>query len=80
MLFKMPDASEFEIPEKWWTFVEMDKFSPDGGGGYYPYPPTLDQIEVVPLATVEPPVRATGVAPFRKCKLVPVLLAFQSPE
>jgi hypothetical protein len=28
MLFKMPDASEFEIPEEWWTFAEMDKFSP----------------------------------------------------
>ena len=58
----------------------MSAFSPNGGG-YYPYPFQLsDSVEVVEITDVEPPTRSDGVSPFKKYKLVPVLLAFRSPE
>lgn len=71
---------EFEIPDEWWSFSEMHSFQPNGGG-FYPYPPELaERIQVVPLSSIEPPIRSEGIPPFKKYKLVPVLLAFQSPE
>ena len=81
MKFRTPaSAIEFDIPDEWWTFAEMSAFSP-GGGGYYPYPFQLaNSVEVVRLADVEPPRRNDGVPPFKKYKLVPILLAFGSPE
>jgi hypothetical protein len=71
----------FEIPDDWWSFAEMDSFSPKGGG-FYPYQQsgiTADMC-VVPLSDIEPPIRNSGVPPFKKYKMVPILLAFLSPE
>jgi hypothetical protein len=81
MRFSTPrNDVEFEIPDEWWTFAEMNAFSTDGGG-YYPYPfQCAKSVEIVELVDVEPPSRNDGVPPFKKCKLVPVLLAFTSPE
>jgi hypothetical protein len=71
----------FEIPDEWWHFAEMDTFS-SKGGRFYPYRPlTGDQeIEAVPLTDIEPPTRNSGVPPFKKYKMVPVLFALYSPE
>jgi hypothetical protein len=71
----------FEIPDDWWSFAEMDSFSPRGGG-FYPYRQSevTGDIHVVPLADIEPPMRNSGVPPFKKYKMLPVLLAFLSPE
>jgi hypothetical protein len=76
-----PIAVEFDIPDEWWTFAEMDRF--DRGVGrfyYYGGQPDTDRAQVVDLASVEPPIRAVGVPLFKKYKLVPVLFAFTSPE
>jgi hypothetical protein len=68
-----------EIPRDWWAFCEMDDFKPLSP--YYPYAIPRDQtVEVVPLADVEPPKRSAGTPAFRKYKLVPIHLAFRSPE
>ena len=76
-----PTGAIFEIPDDWWSFAEMNAFSP-GGGGYYPYDPrwNTQDVEVVYLSDIEPPTRNSRVPPFKKYKLVPVLLAFRSPE
>ena len=81
MKFVAPgDGVEFEIPDEWWSFAEMATFSARNGGTYYPYPAKQTSIDIVPIADVESPIRNAGVQPFRKYKLVPVLLAFTSPE
>jgi hypothetical protein len=81
MWFATPDTGiRFEIPDEWWAFADMNAFSP-GESGFYPYTPECaNEVEVVPLSAVEPPLRASGVPPFKKYKLVPVLFAFASPE
>lgn len=81
MKFKVPQSLvEFDIPDEWWSFAEMQTFE-DHGGGYYPYSPVAaDRVQVVSLSSVEPPTRSEGVPSFKKYKLVPVLFAFQSPE
>ena len=59
----------------------MDNFRSRRIGTYYPYQPsTISEVTVVPLFEVEPPCRSDGVPAFRKYKLVPVMLAFASPE
>jgi hypothetical protein len=59
----------------------MDSFSPSGGG-FYPYRQSeiTGDIYVVPLSDIEPPMRNSGVPPFKKYKMLPVLFAFLSPE
>ena len=70
---------QLEIPRDWWTFCEMEDFKPKSR--YYPCAtPRGQTVEVVPLADVEPPQRSPGTPTFRKYKLVPILLAFRSPE
>jgi hypothetical protein len=77
--FPIPQlTTQFEIPDEWWAFAEMNTFTP-GGGGYYP-PPWTSDFEVAPITDIEPPMRDNSVPPFKKYKLVPVLFAFQSPE
>ena len=49
-------------------------------GDYFPYVVGADEVQIVPIGRVEPPTRAIGVGGFRKYKLVPVLMALQSPE
>lgn len=81
MRFHTPDTTRaFDIPDEWWAFAEMDAFSPSPGS-FYPYSSSGEgDTQVVPLLGIEPPSRNEGVSPFRKYKLVPVLLAFSSPE
>jgi Type III restriction enzyme, res subunit len=71
-------TNQFEIPDDWWVFAEMEGFRPSGGG-YYPLPAGID-FDVVPIAEVEPPARNQGVRAFDKFRLMPVLFAFRSPE
>lgn len=80
MRFSTPRKDfEFDIPDEWWSFAEMEK-AISNPGAYYPYSPASDDIQVISLYDIEPPQRSKGVPPFKKYKLVPVLLAFQSPE
>ena len=67
----------FDIPDDWWTFAEMTQF---GGSEAGFYPPCDPNCEVLDLDHIEPPQRSPGVPMFKKYKLVPVLLAFHSPE
>ena len=82
MKFATPCGSEtFEIPDDWWQFCGMETWR--RSSDYYPYSYTdadVQNVEVVPVGEIEPPRRATAVALLKKYKLVPVLLAFQSPE
>jgi hypothetical protein len=81
MQFNLPlGAGSFEIPDEWWAFAEMQRFSPSPGG-YYPYKlrPANDVV-IVSIDEVEPPRRNPGTALLKKFKLMPVLFAFQSPE
>jgi hypothetical protein len=79
--FELPsDAGSFEIPDDWWRFAEMERFRPSPGG-YYPYQVRGENdVDLVPIAHVEPPRRNPGVAMLKKFKMMPVLFAFQSPE
>jgi len=74
-----PGQVVFEIPDDWWFFAEMDRLS-SNGGRFYAYPPHFRGVEVVPLSDVEPPMRNSGVPPFKKYKMVPILFALSSPE
>lgn len=81
MRFGTRGGVPFEIPDDWWSFAEMGSFSAKGGG-FYPYRECGDaqNIDVVLLSDIEPPTRSSGVPPFKKYKMVPVLLGFLSPE
>jgi hypothetical protein len=81
MIFQTPTGIAFDIPDDWWAFAEMEKFSGIGGGFYFfGGQPNEHLAEVVELRDVEPPTRDTGVALFKKYKLLPILFAFKSPE
>ena len=76
-----PTGKDFEIQDEWWSFVEMEKFRKNSGEFYcYGRQPNENLVEVVDFLDVEPPVRAEGIVPFKKYKLVPVLFAIASPE
>lgn len=81
MRFNLPlQNRSFEIPDDWWRFAEMERFTPSPGG-YYPYALCPDEeVLIVPIEEVEPPRRNEGVGLLKKYKLVPVLFAFNSPE
>ncbi len=57
----------------------MDEFN-IGEYKYYPYKHSESNAEVVSISVVEPPLRNSGIPPFKKYKLVPILMAFTSPE
>lgn len=79
MIFNTPNRDEqFEIPDEWWSFCDMRAFSPRSQ--YYPYDPKSVEVEIVRIDTIRPRRRDPGVSPFKKYKMVPVLLAFTSPE
>jgi hypothetical protein len=79
MLFEVPSTGRsFEIPDEWWDFCDMRLFKPQSD--YFPYDRNAEPVEVLDLRKVEPPRRDAGMTPFKKYKLVPVLLAFTSPE
>jgi hypothetical protein len=69
----------FEIPDDWWSFAEMDNFSTKGGR-FYAYPPDAQDVDVVAISDVEPPMRNSGVPPLKKHKMVPILFGLSSPE
>ncbi len=62
----------FEIPDDWWSFAEMDSFSPKGGG-FYPYKQSdiTEDIHVVLLSEIEPPMRNSGVPHSRNIRWFP---------
>jgi len=49
-------------------------------GQYFPYSAASNGVQVVPISSIEPPTRSVGIGGFRKYKLVPILMALQSPE
>lgn len=80
MKFKTPRLDiDFEINDTWLSFCATEESVSDKNT-YYPYTPAAENVEVVELSKIKPPSRDKGIEPFRKCKLVPILLAFQSPE
>ena len=68
---------DYTIPEDWLTFCEVASWSRQTD--YYVYPQGRT-VEILALADIEPPQRDDGMAPFKKFKMVPVLMAFLSPE
>jgi hypothetical protein len=76
-----PMGVEFDIPDEWWAFAEVQRFE-RGIGQFYYYGgyPDSEPAQVVDLAIVEPPIRSVGVPLFKKYKLVPALFALTSPD
>jgi hypothetical protein len=74
VIFHTPNKDrQFEIPDDWWLFAEMNTFSPHECGFYLFWPDLDKQVEVVPIVEVEPVVRAPGVPLFKKYSLLPIL-------
>src|ERR1035441_1048375 len=69
----------YEIPDGWWKFCDLDKWKPTAEF-YLAKELNDNDVTVIPLAEIQPITRdlANG-SPFRKYKLVPILLRFQSP-
>ena len=69
----------YEIPEGWWKFCDLDKWKPTTE--FYLAKELNDKdVTLIPLAEIQPMTRDLGNgSPFRKYKLVPILLRFQSP-
>jgi hypothetical protein len=74
--FTRPAGGTFEIPDEWWRFADMNTFSLDGARCFPVDPARVD--DLVPVVDIEPPERDPGVAPFKKAKMVPILMAFVS--
>lgn len=80
MRFKTPRGDgEFVIPDEWWEFTQPQRVR-EKHERYFPYSQGAENIEIVKLSDIEPLKRDQGFELFKKYKLVPVLLAFQSPE
>jgi hypothetical protein len=70
----------YQIPDEWWRFCELDKWKPTTDF-YLARELNDDDVTLVALSDIEPTVRDLGEgSPFRKYKLVPIMLRFQSPE
>jgi ParB-like chromosome segregation protein Spo0J len=67
-----------KIPDEWWVFCGMPDWNP--ASEYFPYRSSEASVEIVELADIVPPARSERTPNFRKYKMVPILLAFQSPE
>ncbi|MBD8897833.1 ParB N-terminal domain-containing protein [Rhodanobacter sp. DHG33] len=67
----------YTIPEEWLSFCDFEMVSP--GYRFYCYEQNSNA-QPVPLSEIEPPVRGEGVDPFKKYKMVPVLMAMMDPE
>jgi len=82
MKFKTPSGIDFEIPDDWWSFAEMNDFSvcrtTYTHGRPESYPEEIETREVS-LDEIEPPMRAQGIAQFHKSRMLPILLAFRFP-
>lgn len=80
MNFRTPRGDgEFEIPDGWWEFARPER-ERDEHETYFPHSSRAKNVHIVKLSEIEPPTRDAGEIWFRKYKLVPVLLSFQSPE
>jgi hypothetical protein len=76
MKFTTSFGVEFEIPDHWWNFAEMNDFSRGDRTAYSYY--SAPEIQEIPIATIKPPSRSPDIALFQKHRLVPILFAFQS--
>jgi hypothetical protein len=75
--FIVPGSSiEFEIPDDWWQFCDMENFRP--ATTFYLYSQRDVGVQTVPIAEVRPPERSAGVVGLHKNRLAPILLAFMS--
>jgi hypothetical protein len=68
---------DYVIPADWLAFCEIDSWHPESK--CYPWSGT-QAVELLAIEDIQPPRRNPGMEPFHKYKLVPVLLAFMSPE
>jgi hypothetical protein len=76
-IFTVPGSSvEFEVPDDWWQFCDMEAFRP--ATTFYLYSQRDGGVQTVPIAEVRPPERSAGVVGFHKNRLAPILLAFPS--
>ena len=79
MDFAVPNSDlRFAIPDNWWHFCELRDFHPQSE--FFPYTRASTSAYAVPISQIDPPQRDGGMPPFKKYKMVPVLLAFTSPE
>ncbi len=69
---------QFEIPKEWLDFCEFRQVSSECK--FYFYGHNRPDVEIVPLSEIEPPSRDFGIAPFKKFKMVPVLMALMNPN
>jgi hypothetical protein len=60
-------------------FAAMDSFSPNSMR-CYPVGFRTAGVELVPLVEIEPPMRDAGTQPFKKYKMMSLLMALTSPE
>lgn len=69
---------DYRIPTDWLAFCEVDTWQ--RRSELYPWTPSATDVERIAIEDIEPPRRDAWLEPFRKYKLVPILLAFMSPE
>ena len=67
----------YNIPKDWLVFCDVANWTRETA--YYPYS-SGRSVKIVSLSDIEPPRRDSGLIPFKKYKMCPVLFAFQSPE
>jgi hypothetical protein len=69
----------YEIPDAWWKFCDLDKWKPTTES-FLAKELNDKDVKVIAPAEIRPMTRDLGSgSPFRKYKLVPILLRFQSP-
>jgi hypothetical protein len=68
----------YEIPEEWLGFFDFKQAST--GHRFYHYGQCWTNAQTVPLCEIQPPMRSEGVEPFKKYKMIPVLMAMMDPE
>lgn len=71
-------AMQYKIPDEWLEFCEFKPVQPEYR--FYAYSQGNTDIEAVPIAEIEPPTRSPGTPPFKKFKIVPVLMALMDPD
>ena len=69
---------QYEIPKEWLSFCEFERV--DAGYRFYSYEQCWLNAQAIPVAEIEPPIRADSVEPFKKYKMVPVLMAMMDPN
>jgi len=77
MFIKASDTVQYEIPDDWIAFVELDKW--DRRTDYYPHTGTAELIQLTDIEPLQRSLPPHGLA-VRKYKLIPVLFGFQNPN